>query len=282
MDIEYSLYQLTPLRKANRLSSLEPKTGVYLKTIINGRAHFADYFPHLPLGDRGHEQFLEEFKNQHCEYDQKVLALLKKDRDYQNHKSVTFKNHQLWTGSEEITAPVVKYKMMTPTDSLFLSVLERGSRLRLDSNAIFGRSSYLDFLKTIPQELHSLIDYVEDPIREKDWSGLPVPSAQDFIASESFDFYIYKPNCEFIPQTQKPIIFSAYLGSNLGNWHTYCEMVDSADLNLTHGIIGKNFYQEEGHFMLGNYLDGFYPDLKAVNNIYHSLHQRNWKQLCSM
>ena len=191
MDIEYSLYQLTPLKKANRLSSLEPKTGVHLKTMINGRAHFADYFPHMPLGDRSHEQFLEEFKLQKHEYDQKVFHLLKKDRDYQNQKSINFKNHQVWSGSEEITGSVVKYKMMDFKDTFFLSVLENGARLRLDANALFQRESYLNFLKDIPHKFHSLIDYMEDPLKETDWSGLPLPSARDFIPSNTFDFYIF-------------------------------------------------------------------------------------------
>lgn len=282
MDIEYSLYQLTPLKRANRLSSMEPKTGVHLKTTINGRAHFADYFPHLPLGDRGHQQFLDEFKNLAQEYDQKVLHLLKRDRDYQNQKSINFKNHQLWTGSEEITAPIVKYKMMGLTDSMFLTALNMGARLRLDGNALFVRETFQDFLKSIPEKFHSFIDYVEDPLKNPDWSNLALPSAQDFIQCNTFDFYIYKPNCEFRPQTLKPVIYSAYLGSDLGSWHTYCEMIEAADLNLTHGIIGRGFYQEEKPYMLGNYREGFYPDLKAVNDIYHSLHQKSWKSLCSM
>lgn len=264
------------------MSSLDMKEGVYLKASHQGGNVFADYFPHLPLGDRSVDQFLTNFKNQAEEYDRKVLHLLLKDADYQNKSSEVFTNHQLWTGSEPIEAQVLKYKLQSPLDAVFMEALKRKLKVRLDGNGMFNRASFLTFLASIPSEFHQYIEYIEDPLYENDWSNLPIATAQDYIASNECDFYIYKPNCEFYPKNQKQIIFSAYLGSDLGNWHTYCEMMDIADLSLTHGIVARGFYKEERGLFDGHYQEGIRPVLKVVKNIYQELHLRKWKHLCTI
>lgn len=282
MKVFFSPYTLHPVKRLNRLSSMDPKKGVHLKAVLGDKIMFADYFPHLPLGDRTRDQFLDEFKFQKFEYDQKVFDLLLRDTDLQKFTPKKFFNHQLWTGSEELTGQVVKYKMLHDKDRSFLLPLEKGLRLRLDGNALFQRAEYEQFVKLIPSEFHKKIDYIEDPLVEKNWENLELPSARDFIEGSHFDYYIYKPNCEFKPKFDNKLIFSAYLGSDLGNWHTYCELIEFGDLTLTHGIIGTGFYQEENSFFIGSYKDGFSADLDIVHGIYKDLHQREWKLLCSM
>ena len=61
MKVLYSLYNLTPKKKANRLSSMAKVQGVLLKGLLKDKVLFADYFPHTALGDRTVEEFLPEF-----------------------------------------------------------------------------------------------------------------------------------------------------------------------------------------------------------------------------
>lgn len=282
MKVFYSPYTLTPLKRANRLSSMDKKHGVFLKGLLGDVITFADYFPHQPLGDRSCDQFLAEFKFQNVEYDKKVFDLLLRDVKFQNLKPKKFKNHQLWTGSESIDAKIIKYKMLHAHDRTFMTCLERGLRVRLDANALFKRSEYNEFIKDIPERYHSQIDYIEDPLADQDWSKLKVPSAMDFIPGTPYEYYIYKPNCEFRPETEAKVIYSSYLGSDLGRWHTYCELSEDADLSLTHGIISQGFFEEEKPFFKGSYSHGFDIEHPVVKRLYQNLSDVGWKTLCSI
>ncbi len=258
-----------------------PKDGVFLSAEFNGKKVYADYFPHLPLGDESVEIFLAGFKGQKTEYQQKVFQLLKDDARFQEFPSRKFRNHQLWSGSEEIHSPVVKYKMLSTHDNVFHEALRKGIRVRLDANAMFNPTNMHLLLDPIKPEWRSLIDYVEDPLSTTDWSGFPLKRARDFISGTPFDLYIYKPNCEILP-TFPNLIFSAYLGHVLGSWHTYCELMENGNTQIVQGIIGTGFYEEVRDFYLGDFETGFSPDLAIVKETYRELAKRDWKPLCSM
>ncbi|MFL5785621.1 MAG: hypothetical protein ACJ76H_13480 [Bacteriovoracaceae bacterium] len=281
MEVFYSRYKLTPIKRINRLSSMDQKEGVYLSATIDGKKVFADYFPHLPLGDETVESFLENFPKQNTEYQQKLHLLLKEDLHYQNYPSKKFRNHQLWSGSEPITSPVIKYKMLHPNDHTFHDALSRGIRVRLDGNAMFNKSNVNQLLDPLLPEWRKYIDYVEDPLSDSDWSAFPLRRARDFITGTPFDIYIYKPNCEMKPNWPE-LIFSAYLGSSLGSWHAYCEMIGTVNSNIVQGIIGLGFYEELEDFYRGDFNSGFYPDLALIGKMYKNLENREWKKLCSM
>jgi hypothetical protein len=283
MKVFYSPYRLTPLKIVNRLSSKDEKRGVFLKGTLNNEVMFADYFPHLPLGDREVDDFLQGFKFQEEEeeYDRKVLELLLKDQKFQRMKAKTFFNHQLWEGIGEIASPVVKYKIKTLNDLSFLYPLKNGIRVRLDANGLFDRESFRAFLDNIPVELRELIDYIEDPIQDTVWKEMGLPTARDFIEGNPSDFVIYKPNCEFKPPGKK-VIYSSYLGADFGKWHSYAELCFEGDLSLTHGIVTEGFYQEERSIFQGSYKTCFLPDHQAVRSLYQDLAQREWKSLCSI
>jgi hypothetical protein len=282
MKVFYSPYTLHPVKRANRLSSLDPKHGVLLKGVLGSTITFADYFPHLPLGDRTGDQFLDEFKFQNIEYDKKVFDFLLRDIRFQKLKPKKFFNHQLWTGTEELRSKTIKYKLLHPQDRSFIIPMKEGIRVRLDGNAMFTKIDFLEFVKSIPKEFHSLIDYVEDPVVDKDWTGLPVNAARDFIEGTPFDYYIYKPNCEFKPKTEAKIIYSAYLGGDLGKWHTYCELFENGDFNNIQGITAFDFYQGEKNIYQGSYDQGFNVDMAIVHEIYQEATDLQWKSLCSM
>lgn len=281
MNIKFSRYSVTPKKRLNRLSSMASKEGVFLSTEIKGKTVYADYFPHIPLGDESVDRFLEGFKDQKTEYQKKILKLLNDDYRFQEFPSKKFRNHQLWSGSEEIHSPIVKYKMLELHDDVFHDALKQGVRVRLDANALFTPSTVHLLVDSIKPEWRTLIDYVEDPLSTTDWSDFPLKKARDFILGTPFDLYIYKPNCELLPDFQN-LIFSAYLGHALGNWHSYCEFLENGNTQIIQGILAAGFYEEVNDFYLGDFDSGFFPDLKLVKENYLALSKRKWVPLCSM
>lgn len=281
MDFFYCPYSITPLKRQDRTSTLEPKFGIYIKAQSASGISYADYFPHASMGDKGCEQFLDEFKLQKNEYERKIHHLLLKDKEYQAIPQKKFFNHQLWSGTEDFEASIIKYKLSKFDDQTFLDPLKRGIKVRLDANAQFTRTTFAVFLKSIPNELHGLIEYVEDPIFENDWSNLGVKIGRDAIHGHPYNVRIHRPNREFFPAEEKKVIFSSYLGSNLGRWHTYCELVECGNLEEVHGIISPGFIKEEKSFLTGSYVDGFIPNKDAVKDIYTELAKQEWKSFCS-
>ena len=260
---------------------MDPKEGVFLSTKIDGKNVYADYFPHLALGDESVEAFLSGFKDQKTDYQKKILKHLKDDSRFQSFPAKKFRNHQLWSGTEPIVSPVVKYKMLHMHDRVFHEPLSKGIRVRLDCNAMFTKKTVNELLDHIPPEWRKLIDYVEDPLSDTDWSAFPLKRARDFIEGSPFEIYIYKPSCEELPQSGE-FIYSAYLGNALGNWHTYCELIENGNLSIYQGIIAFGFYEEVPDFYVGDYESGFSPDLLVIRNMYSDLSKLEWKDLCTM
>ena len=171
--------------------------------------------------------------------------------------------------------------MLSSRDQVFHEALKHGVRVRLDANAMYTRATMNELLDPLSPEWRKLIDYVEDPLGESDWSQFPLRRAQDFINGSPYDIYIYKPNCEMFPKF-RDIIFSGYLGNSLGNWHCYCEMVEKGNMQIVQGIIGRGFYEEVKDFYIGDYQSGFQPDLAIIREMYSGLAAREWKSLCTM
>ncbi len=282
MEIQYSLYTLRPKVRANRLSSLEPKTGVYLRSLVKNEFGYADYFPHAELGDSPTDKFLAGLKDQINEYDKKIVEFIKKDPGFRKQICRPFLNHQLWTGIETLKSPVIKYKMLKKDSELYLDLLNKGIRIRFDGNALLSRDELKNFIDRIPTYQRHLVEYMEDPIKSLDWSDLPVPTAQDFIKGDPCSFYIHKPNARFYPDVKVPVIFSGYMGSELGLWHAYSELLEKGDLNQVHGLIVEDFYEDQQNIFLGDYHSTFIPDEVEINNIYRDLGNREWKTLCSI
>lgn len=282
MDIFYSPYTITPLKRLNRSSTMEAKHGVYLQGKLNGRRTYADYFPHASFGDRGCDHFLQDFHLQKTEYDKKVLYFLLHEHNYHSIPQKTFFNHQLWNGTEDLEAKVIKYKLHKTDDRTFLDPLMRGHKLRIDANGLFNRESLKVFLNSIPKEYLTAIEYLEDPVIEKDWSSLGVAAARDLILGHPYYAYIHRPSCCFYPENETKVIFSSYLGGELGRWHTYCELMEKGDLSEIHGIISKGYFAEDLYFLDGDYKSGFTANPTLVKKIYKDLESRDWKYLCTI
>lgn len=281
MKVYYSPYRLTPLKVSNRLSSLNVQEGVLLKGVLGNKVTFCDYFPHVTLGDKSVDEILQIFKFQENRYEKKCFDFLLRDHELYWTKSRPIKNHKLWNVGEDL-APTIKYKVKDISDFGFMHALKNKIPTRLDANGLFSRNEFLKFVQEIPQDLLGLIEYIEDPLHESDWSGLPLKTAKDFIEASPYEYVVYKPNAEFKPLTDLPVIFSTYLGHNLGRWHAYCELLREGDLGRIHGIQTEGFYREEVNLFDGNYFTGFSANQKIVQKMYKEISGLNWKSLCSM
>ena len=97
-------------------------------------------------------------------------------------------------------------------------------------------------------------------------------------ASGSGGGYYYGDNGAVGDATNKTNIFSSYLGSDLGMWHAYLELLKEGDLSLYHGVTTRGFYEEErGIFDSNNH-----PQLDVLKSFYLELENLNWKSLCSI
>lgn len=275
MKISYSLYQLTPKRKANAQSSLAKKTGVTLKGELGGKTYFADFFSHEELGDESLDEFMQDFRFQKSEHQKKVLDLLFKDHEFQNLKPQMFKNHALQTETT-IHAPI-KYKIMGEDDYGYLPLLERRRTFRLDANGIFSKDDFKKYIEKLDPRLLKSIQYVEDPTHDQNWEGLPVAAARDFINGTPAEFIIYKPNARFKSDEAVPHIFSSYMGGALGVFHTYCELVREGDLSLYHGINTFGVYEEDRELFSGQ--DLLTPHVENIRRIYRDLATASWKHM---
>jgi hypothetical protein len=282
MKVYYRTYQLHPLRKANRLSDTQLKMGVHFKVQYAGGENFADYFPHLSLGDLPTEEFLDKFKFQDREYEQKIFYFLLNEHELRAQTPKTFFNHQLITDSLAPVSPILKYKLQDVDDFNFLKYLEKGFSLRLDANGLFTNDSLATFVSKIPSSLKEKIEYLEDPTKEIKWPETSLRWGRDFINGTPFEVLIHKPNCRFYVQQEKMTIFSSYMGSSLGLWHAYLEVLKLADLKLTHGLLTPQLYQEELELFSGNYQEGFSINEIAVKTLYKDLSSSSWKILCSI
>lgn len=283
MKVFYKYYDLTPKRTFNRLSGAVKRQGVHLKIDLRRDKSFADFFSHPLLGDIDLEEFLENFKFQEDEISQKTFYFLQNDAKLRFEtlaKLTPFKNHTLWFAGASESFDVYKYKLQGPDDFGFIPLLQKNKTIRLDANGVFSKESYLSFTQQIDQDLLSQIEYLEDPY-VGDWNiHSPIKFASDFIANKDHAIKIYKPNREFRPKSLKPQIFSSYMGGQLGQWHSYCELIAQGDLSLFHGIHIENFYEEDLFYSRAPAF--FAPEKMIIKKLYDELMSAEWKVLCSI
>ncbi|HLW56855.1 MAG TPA: hypothetical protein VKY27_05685 [Bacteriovoracaceae bacterium] len=283
MKVYYKIYDLHPKRDFNRLDSQASRRGVHLKIDLRRDKSFADFFSHPSLGDIHLEEFLEKFKYQEDEMSQKTFHFLLNDSRLRFDtlaKLTPFKNHTLWHSLASQNENVYKYKLQGVDDFSFVKLLEKNKTVRLDANGLFTKDEYSSFLKNIDPRLYPQIEYIEDPFTG-DWNiNSPIKLASDFINNPDHSIKIYKPNREFQSKSLRPQIFSSYMGGQLGQWHCYCELIQTGDLSLYHGVHIENFYESDLFTALSSEL--FVPDKMTVKKLYDELMMADWKLLCSI
>src|SRR5690606_8038564 len=156
-----------------------------------------------------------------------------------------FLSHQLWSGDEDLNCAIIKYKMKQADDTHFLDPLKRGHKVRLDANGLFTREKFHQFLKSIPDKLMPQIEYIQDPLLETNWNDLNIKSAKKLIQGSPYDVFIHRPNSQFYPENEQNVIFTSFMGSELGAYHGYCEVIEKGDLTKVHGLIVRGYFKEE-------------------------------------
>lgn len=281
MIVYYRPYKLSPISKLNRLSSEGIKRGVHFKVYFQNENSFGDYFPHEELGDQSIEEFLETFKFQSSEYSKKIFHFLQNDHRLRNLRPEKFFNHILFTHSVcADSSECIKYKIKEKNDYKWEEIGGPATKIRLDANGLFSRDEIISFLEG--RSSLKRIEYIEDPSYEIDWSSIPVKTARDFIHGLPFTYYIHKSSARFAPENMDNVIFSSYMGSNLGTWQTYCELLEIGNLNQVHGIITPDLYPELRNLFKGNFQTGFFPCENEVKSMYKELNSGEWKTLCSI
>jgi hypothetical protein len=299
-SVSYAEYQLTPLKQLNRFET-KTRRGIILR--IGGvNASYVDYHPWTELGDASIESILEDLKT-----DRKLpitLHLLNTANDNTSDllckKALQpFKNHCLISDQQwPLSGDVIKCKIGKDVESevkWIKKILKQGSRVRLDANGVFSYEETLSFWDSFTPEEQLQIDYLEDPTFYcpklwKDFKKHGIPLAVDRVVRPdeldptTFDFIVHKPNIQpwqSINHLEKPVIFSSYMGHDLGRLYSLNQLVLRGDLDLIHGIDTPSLYKEQRALFTkdnGNTV----LDFDNCEEVFSEIEQMEWKELCQI
>ncbi|MBD64566.1 MAG: hypothetical protein CME62_05140 [Halobacteriovoraceae bacterium] len=270
MDLAYSSYQLTSRSLPNVLSRPEDKVydGVLLRV---DKKYFLDYFPWQVFGDCPCEEFLLHLKEQGLPDYLKNLLELEKNRDVIDHQS--FNNH----GFNQV-ADITKVKVFS-LDELNITLEKYNGRVRLDFNNAYPDQDVMKWWLGLSEEDRQKIDYIEDPCTPEFYASLKLkgmPIASDRVQYDS-EIKIFKPNIESI-QKGKKLIFSSYMGHDLGRYHAYLSLLTYGDRELVHGINTPGVYLEQKPLFIQNNLSCSI-DKQVRDEMYKELGEREWISL---
>lgn len=280
MKIYFHKFSLIPLKPLNRLRSLKSREGVFLKSISSHGVGYSEYFPHPEWGDLSVNDFLETFYLQNNILHKKALHFL--DPRFLRQESTPFLNHSFYQGPTKRNHQIIKYKIKETSDLAFLSLFETCKKIRLDANGLFDQVTWKTFFEQIPHELRERIEYIEDPIFEKDWSEVKFSCARDFIAGSPFQYTIYKPYRDFFPAHGISVIFSGNMGHGLGNYQAYLELVEMGDLTLYHGLYTPHQYENLPDLFKLIPSGALQPDISEVEAYLNTFKQMSWESLCTI
>lgn len=278
MQIDFCIYHLQPLKTLNRFSS-SIRRGVFLRI---GKKFFLDYHPWKEFGDISVEEMLKCIKESRKlpGFLEQLLAL---EQDRFNTIDLPFLNHSLDLAEEKqiLGEDRVKLKYLGDLEELRSCLLKNRSRtLRVDFNNALSETEFIGFWESLPLEVQNAIEFFEDPVPlvGDNWKkfinlGIPLACDRNFFNELHFDFKIFKPNIERYQPLEKPIIFSSYMGHDLGRYQCYLSLMNRADLKLFHGVDTPCLYSEQIDLFArdGNFLklnkrsrDVMYKKLKGL------------------
>jgi hypothetical protein len=279
MQIFFHKFSLSPKKAINRLGSMDSRDGVFLKSLSDHGVGYCEYFPHSEWGDLSVDEFLETFALQKNETQKKAHYFL--DPRFTREESKSFFNHCFYQEPLREYCQKVKYKIKDEKDLRFLTLLESCDMIRLDANGLFNQQTWETFFKQIPTDLRMRIEYIEDPLFDQEWSGVTIPRGRDFIHGSPFEYSIYKPYRDFIPEHQASLIFSGNMGHGLANYQSYLELVEYGDLTLYHGLLTPNLYENLPELFDPDASGGFRPNQHQVKTYLTFLGQQAWRSLCT-
>jgi hypothetical protein len=280
MGIKFSKYSLTPVAKLNRFDT-KLREGCYFSL---DDKYFLDYCPWKQFGDLSVDEILISIKvNNDIPKLFKKLFEVDSKRKRAMYKS--FLNHDL---NIQKNSNIIKVKCDENTDlSLLLNSFSRDCQFRLDYNNSLSYDSFKESYDNLTKELRARINYIEDPFvfdhvqwAELQMSGIRLATDRNVLNSIS-KVIVYKPGIDIsMPESNsQEIIFSSYMGSELNTLHTYLEAIDSADLNLHHGILTPNIFDHQIEIIKNITADRFVMDKKNMNKLYDKLGESSWTSL---
>ena len=275
MLIDYYFYTLNPITDLNRFKPLL-REGVFFR--IDGQ-YFCEYFPWHEFGDLSCDDIILQIKNNKSlpSFLKKMISL-EKNKDSIRHRS--FYNHSL---DHFDVCETVKIKINN--FNFKKAELFDTKKLRIDINNLFNMNEVIDFWRDLPQNIRSKIEYLEDPClyHPADWQrlqdeGIPIATDRNNKDNDFYHFEIYKPNIDDCPIGKKDVIYSSYMGHDLGRYHSYLELMQNGNLDLYHGIDTPNLFTDQ--LSLFNGLNGSLTINKsAIKEIYTFLRNLSWINL---
>ena len=314
--LSYCLYELTPLKKLNRFQS-NVRQGVLFKLEDNG-VGYVDYHPWHELGDLPIEVVIDNLKtHSKSEIANFLIASAYKDKQrvIDHIEMLPFKNHQIFTPDEQANSlddrqrvNIAKVKISNNVSfevNRIKEILKQVDKIRLDANNGLTLQQLISLWSSLNETEKMQVDYIEDPVAfdMDSWEkirklGVPLaldrwPNMEDVFLENGnqfvskltrlTDFMVFKPNISAFNKVDfgKPIIFSSYMGHDLGRIQCYFELLEHGDLELVHGIHTPNLYCEQ--LELFEYKAQLCtPILENFKIVYDKLEQLKWSYLCQL
>ncbi len=277
MGLEYFKYTLHSKSKLNPFDN-RLREGVLFKL----DDAYCDYCPWEIFGDMGVDSLLAHIKS-----DGELPPVLQKqinlDRNRRKKEELPFLNH----GFNSSASPVIKFKIQSFLESLESLDLDKVQRIRIDFNNTYSFQQVVKFWEDLSELIKSKIEFLEDPCpyTEQEWGelssmGIPLALDRNQLGSNvlSIEYGIYKPNIDVSPGSFNKVVFSSYMGHDLGRYHCYLELLEKGDLELYHGINTPNLFHEQ--LELFHCVNGHCrPNLSAIELMYKNLEELTWKKL---
>ena len=180
----------------------------------------------------------------------------------------------------------LKIKYLGKLDKLveYINNIPADLILRIDFNNALSFDEVISFWDQV--EFKDRIEYLEDPVLLSNKTdarlraiGVPMACDRNIFNDQNYMFQVLKPNRDFIPdKSRHKIIFSSYMGHEIGIYHSFLHLLTYGDLTLYHGIDTPGIY-EEYNGLFNNHKDSLIIDEKKIENLYEDLKNKKWKAL---
>lgn len=291
-SLSYIIYKLTPLRQANRFDTIS-RSGLLLRYQKGEKIGYSDYFAWEELGDLPLESVLHQIIQGNDSF------LIDQAKEFSqicwdDLRELKFKNHKLYS-YQEVQSKIVKFKAGINLENEINDIkklIALKNTIRIDLNGALDESETINFWNKFSSLEKDSIEYLEDPCvyDVKIWSRLRelnIPLAIDRVSDfntidfNSFDYVVFKPNIYQIKEwdnLNKKMIFSSYMGHDIGRIYCLEMLRKHADLNLYHGVDTPGIYLEQKQILncSGSFLS---PNINEIKNLLNELEGESWQSI---